>query len=227
MSSSINASDFKNMEETSTSVALPHEQLPPSSTIIVDAGVVAATNDSSTQQSQRQIQLGAGGQEEQDGLLLTRQEGFAFSYGSGRNRNNNDGQHIKYLKACIGVILLSCLLYVIFDTMNEKHIENVMLDFLTWVEQHPYQGMLAVILVYIAATILFVPGSILTLGTGYAFGSASNSTAVGVALASISVFIGASLGSICSFLLGRYLFRDCVVHLASNYPIFCAVDRGT
>lgn len=41
-----------------------------------------------------------------------------------------------------------------------------------------------------------------------------------------AVFFGASIGSTCSFLLGRYLFRDCVVGLASRYPIFRAVDRG-
>lgn len=39
-----------------------------------------------------------------------------------------------------------------------------------------------------------------------------------------SVFIGASFGSIISFLLGRYLFRNCVLQLASTYPLFQAID---
>lgn len=38
--------------------------------------------------------------------------------------------------------------------------------------------------------------------------------------------MGATLGSICSFLLGRYLFRDAVLRLASHYPVFRAVDRA-
>lgn len=30
----------------------------------------------------------------------------------------------------------------------------------------------------------------------------------------------------CTFLLGRYLFRSCVVRLASSYPLFTAIDRA-
>ena len=41
-----------------------------------------------------------------------------------------------------------------------------------------------------------------------------------------AVFIGATCGSICSFLLGRYLFRGYVMRLAATYPIFRAVDRA-
>lgn len=78
---------------------------------------------------------------------------------------------------------------------------------------------------FLAATVLFVPGSILTVGTGFAFGSAFG-TFKGVVLASTAVFFGAFLGSIAAFLLGRYLFRDCVVRLAASYPIFQAVDRA-
>lgn len=72
---------------------------------------------------------------------------------------------------------------------------------------------------------MFVPGSVLTIGTGFAFGSAFG-TFKGVIFASTAVFFGAFLGSVASFLLGRYLFRDCVVRMASSYPTFQAVDRA-
>jgi uncharacterized membrane protein YdjX (TVP38/TMEM64 family) len=104
--------------------------------------------------------------------------------------------------------------------------------------------------------VLFIPGSILTVGTGFAFGAAMGSPTKGVLLASTvsffsvvnesvsgfshdilptyrrlgllpqAVFFGAFAGSVCSFLLGRYLFRDFVLRLASHYPIFQAVDRA-
>jgi len=45
-------------------------------------------------------------------------------------------------------------------------------------------------------------------------------------LASTAVFFGAFLGSLATFLLGRYLFRDWVVRLAASYTIFRAVDRA-
>eukprot|EP00541_Cyclophora_tenuis_P007345 CAMPEP_0116577050 /NCGR_PEP_ID=MMETSP0397-20121206/20898_1 /TAXON_ID=216820 /ORGANISM="Cyclophora tenuis, Strain ECT3854" /LENGTH=256 /DNA_ID=CAMNT_0004106211 /DNA_START=95 /DNA_END=866 /DNA_ORIENTATION=+ len=87
-------------------------------------------------------------------------------------------------------------------------------------------GVLAVIVVYAVATVLFVPGSVLTIGAGFAFGASFNDTAKGVALASLAVFVGAFLGSVGSFLLGRYLFRDFVVQLASRYAVFQAVDKA-
>eukprot|EP00536_Pseudo-nitzschia_multiseries_P007238 jgi/Psemu1/286980/fgenesh1_pg.167_\ len=86
--------------------------------------------------------------------------------------------------------------------------------------------MIAVVLCYVVATICFVPGSLLSFGAGFAIGSSVDTTALGIALASSCVFIGASIGSICSFLLGRYLFRDCVLQLAFSYPIFQAIERA-
>ena len=56
-------------------------------------------------------------------------------------------------------------------------------------------GSVAFILLYIFATILLVPGSILTLGAGAVFG---------VVWGSIYVLISALIGETCAFLLGRY-----------------------
>jgi len=65
-------------------------------------------------------------------------------------------------------------------------------------------------MIYIVSTIFFVPGSFLTIGAGFAFATAYNSVTYGVIFGSLSVFVGASIGSIISFLLGRYFFRDFV-----------------
>lgn len=124
----------------------------------------------------------------------------------------------------IALLLLSCIIYVIVDFCGDRKIETTLSKFLEWVHIHPYRGAIAVILCYIIATVFFVPGSILTFGAGFAIGSAVDNTAMGVLLATGSVFIGASIGSICSFLLGRYLFRDCVLQLAFSYPTFQAIE---
>jgi uncharacterized membrane protein YdjX (TVP38/TMEM64 family) len=161
----------------------------------------------------------------------------------------NQQRRTRWTRAAIGLVLAISLLFVIVDaSFGDRKVEAAISNFLEWVQEHPFEGVLAVICVYIVATILFVPGSILTLGTGYAFGRAFDSTAFGVLLASTvstisplvsvlgriistfslnqAVFIGACLGSICSFILGRYLFRDCVLRLAASYPIFRAIDGG-
>lgn len=61
-----------------------------------------------------------------------------------------------------------------------------------------FTGAIAFILLYIIATVAFIPGTFLTLGAGVIFG---------VVLGSVYVFIGATLGATAAFLVGRYLAR--------------------
>ena len=74
-------------------------------------------------------------------------------------------------------------------------------------------------------SVLFIPGSILTLGMGFVFANAFG-LGVGVALAVTSVFIGASLGATLAFLFGRYLLRDWVVGWTQKHTVFKAIDAA-
>jgi len=139
-------------------------------------------------------------------------------------QHNGPRRHM--LRCLIALFLITCILYVIVDFCGDRKIESILIAFFEWTHAHPYRGIIAVILCYIIATVFFVPGSILTFGAGFAIGSAFDNTYIGILLATASVFIGASIGSICSFLLGRYLFRDCVIQLAFSYPIFQAIERA-
>jgi uncharacterized membrane protein YdjX (TVP38/TMEM64 family) len=73
----------------------------------------------------------------------------------------------------------------------------------------------AFIAIYVAACILFVPGSILTIGAGVLFG---------VVRGSIYVSIGATLGATAAFLLGRYLMRGWVARQIEHNVRFRAID---
>jgi uncharacterized membrane protein YdjX (TVP38/TMEM64 family) len=73
------------------------------------------------------------------------------------------------------------------------------------------------ILIYILATVLFIPGSILTLGSGFVFG---------VIWGSIYVFIGATLGATAAFLVGRYLARGWVSQQIEKNAKFQAIDQA-
>jgi hypothetical protein len=108
-------------------------------------------------------------------------------------------QQAQWFRFAIGFSLMSVLLFVVIDAMGDRKVEATLLEFLKWVEEYPFDGVLAVIVVYIFATILFVPGSILTLGTGFAFGSACEQKAVGVMLAST---VRSSLSLCLLFVLG-------------------------
>lgn len=88
---------------------------------------------------------------------------------------------------------------------------------LQWVDGLGAVGGLAFILLYIIATIAFLPGSILTLGAGVVFG---------VVMGSIYVFIGATLGAVAAFLVGRYLARGWVAQKIAGNQKFQAIDQA-
>ncbi|MEG4441319.1 TVP38/TMEM64 family protein [Microcoleus sp. AT9_B5] len=78
-------------------------------------------------------------------------------------------------------------------------------------------GPAAFILIYIVATVLFIPGSLLTLGSGVLFG---------VVGGSVCVSIGSVLGATCAFLVGRYLTRDWVSKQIEGNQKFQAIDSA-
>jgi uncharacterized membrane protein YdjX (TVP38/TMEM64 family) len=95
--------------------------------------------------------------------------------------------------------------------------QAILTDALTWVDNLGSLGAIAFILLYTIATVAFFPGSILTLGAGVIFG---------ILWGSLYVFIGATLGSVLAFLVGRYLARDLVVKKIQGNSKFEAIDAG-
>lgn len=90
-------------------------------------------------------------------------------------------------------------------------------QFLGFVQSLGVWGPVLLALVYIVATVLMVPGLILTLGAGFAFGLVQGT---------IAVSVGSVLGATAAFLLGRTLGRDYVEHKAAAMPKFAAIDRA-
>jgi uncharacterized membrane protein YdjX (TVP38/TMEM64 family) len=131
-----------------------------------------------------------------------------------------------YAKIAVAAILAAFITFVIVDSQTNQHVRNGITIFLEWIEENPGAGVVAFMLVYFVATILFIPGSILTLGAGFVFSASFGSLGVGILLGTISVFFGASGGAIGSFLLGRYLFRDSVGILSKRYSVFEALDKA-
>ena len=95
--------------------------------------------------------------------------------------------------------------------------------FLTWVEESGVLGMFVFMLVYVIATVCFVPGLILTLGAGFIFTTVYG-TGLGIFIGTVVVFGGATIGSILAFLLGRYVFRESLQAKVSKYPKFIAIE---
>lgn len=129
------------------------------------------------------------------------------------------------IRQAIGLFLLGFIVFVVADSLTNQYIKSGMRSFLEWVEANPGGGVLVFMLVIFCTTMLFIPGIILTFGSGYVFSNAFG-LGVGVLLGSIAVFVGASCGAIVSFLLGRFLFRDCVSGLTKRFKLFEAIDKA-
>jgi uncharacterized membrane protein YdjX (TVP38/TMEM64 family) len=76
---------------------------------------------------------------------------------------------------------------------------------------------LAFIVIYAAACVAFVPGSLLTLAAGALFG---------VLEGTVIVLTGATLGAFLSFLIARHVARDWVTARVQRDPRVAAIDRA-
>lgn len=120
---------------------------------------------------------------------------------------------LKKLKLILGLILIIGLM----TTAKLFNLQGVLKNALDWIANLGSWGPVAFILVYILATVLFIPGSLLTLGAGAIFG---------VIWGSICVSVGSTLGATCAFLVGRYLTRDWVSKQIENNEKFKAIDEA-
>jgi uncharacterized membrane protein YdjX (TVP38/TMEM64 family) len=95
---------------------------------------------------------------------------------------------------------------------------GVFLDrFVEWVEGLGALGPVAFILGYMATTIAFIPGSVMTLAAGAIFGLGP-----GV----VYVMIGATAGASLAFLLARSVAREAIAQRVAGNPRFAAIDRA-
>jgi len=91
------------------------------------------------------------------------------------------------------------------------------LGLVEWVHGAGAAGVGVFALVYIVATALLLPGSILTLGAGFAYGPVWGSLLV----SPISV-----LAATVSFVLARFVARDWVSRKVARDPRFAAIDAA-
>jgi uncharacterized membrane protein YdjX (TVP38/TMEM64 family) len=86
-----------------------------------------------------------------------------------------------------------------------------------WIGGLGLWGPVVLALVYVVATVLFVPGTILTLAAGALFG---------LVVGTITVSIGSTLGAALAFLIARYVARNKVAAMAGRHRNFGAIDRA-
>ncbi len=97
------------------------------------------------------------------------------------------------------------------------HARALFREALAWISGLGLAGVAVFIGLYVLACILFIPGSILTLGAGAVYG---------VVRGSLIVSLASTLGATCAFLVGRHLARDRIASKIGADRRFAAIDKA-
>lgn len=95
--------------------------------------------------------------------------------------------------------------------------KDLLVGFLDWVRGIGLWGAALLAAAYVPASLLFVPGSLLTLGAGFAFG---------LVLGTAAVSVGSVLGASAAFFAGRTLARSWVESKVAGNPRFQAIEAA-
>ncbi len=115
------------------------------------------------------------------------------------------------------LVLVIASVIVLLIAAKYFHVQDLLRKALEWIAGLGASGPLIFIGIYILACVLFIPGSVMTLGAGFLFG---------VVKGSVIVSISATLGATCAFLTGRYLARGWVMKMMEGNIKFKAIDEA-
>lgn len=117
----------------------------------------------------------------------------------------------------VRVLVASGLLVAVATGLALFPMGRWMLALVEWVRDAGAAGVVVFVLVYVMATALMLPGSLLTLGAGFAYGPVWGALLV----SPLSV-----LASSLSFALGRFVARDWISRRVARDGRFAAIDAA-
>src|SRR5438477_2120557 len=121
-------------------------------------------------------------------------------------------------KSTLGrLVVLIAIIIALFLAMKFLPVQQWLRSFNDWVGQMGLAGIFIFIGVYVVATVLLVPGAILTIGAGFAFGLWKGFLAVSTA---------ATLGASLAFLVARFVARDKIEAMAGRNTKFQRIDNA-
>lgn len=126
-------------------------------------------------------------------------------------KHGNHGKVTRIVAVAFIVILIAVFIY------KRAFLQELLLNSLDWMQDLGPLGPVVFTIIYVLATVLFLPGSILTLGAGFVYGLIKGFVIVSVA---------STLGATCAFLVGRYLARDWVARKVEGNRKFKSIDEA-
>jgi uncharacterized membrane protein YdjX (TVP38/TMEM64 family) len=115
------------------------------------------------------------------------------------------------------LVALIVIVIALFVAMKFLPVQQWLRNFNGWVTHMGVAGIFIFIGVYAVATVLLAPGSILTIGAGFAFGLLKGFLAVSA---------GSTSGAALSFVVARFIARDKVEAIAKGNEKFRRIDNA-
>ena len=128
-----------------------------------------------------------------------------------------EGKSKRKLQLIVKLVAIAAVVAGLVVLASKLNAQQYLTQALNWIDGLGALGPIAFMAIYILATVLFLPGSLLTLGAGVLFGWLSGS---------LYVFVGATLGATAAFLVGRYLARGWVARQIEGNEKFKAIDEA-
>src|SRR5213080_2752850 len=121
-------------------------------------------------------------------------------------------------KSALGrLIALVAIVIALFLVMRFLPVREWLRSFNDWVGQMGIAGIFIFIGVYAVATVLMAPGSILTIGAGFAFGLWKGFLAISA---------GATFGASLAFLVARFIAREKIEAITRRNETFRKIDNA-
>ena len=140
---------------------------------------------------------------------LAEQEAEAEAQESGGKRS---------LKKWIGAgVVIALIAAVIIGIRAGLPVREYIERFLEWTRSIGIWGPVVVVGFYVVSCVLFLPGSIITMGAGLLFG---------LLWGFVTVSIGSTVGACAAFLIARWVARDWVSEKISGMQRFEAIDKA-
>ncbi|MHC4949246.1 MAG: VTT domain-containing protein [Planctomycetota bacterium] len=115
------------------------------------------------------------------------------------------------------LLSVAAIVVAVFLLMQSLPLDRALEAMQGWLTGLGAWGPVVFALLYAVATVLMLPGSVLTLAAGALFGMTTGT---------IVASTGATTGAALAFLVGRHLARDRITRQFGAHPKFAAVDRA-
>ncbi|PYJ68224.1 MAG: hypothetical protein DME75_13505 [Verrucomicrobia bacterium] len=115
------------------------------------------------------------------------------------------------------LLVLIAVVIALFLAMKFLPVQQWLRTFNAWVAQMGVAGIFIFVGTYALATVLLAPGSVLTIGAGFAFGLWKGFLAVSA---------GSTLGAALAFLVARFIARERVAAIAQRNEKFREMDSA-